>query len=148
MGTATCGTSSAGSISLNVTASDNISNPVNHYMVSQNGSLASATDILAENGVLTVYGLDANKEYTFTIWAKDYAGNISDNSVTVTCSTTNAPSANFCRQPMTVSGHTIYVSCEKTAANAYRLTVESDEAMSGLGGTHCHVNGSEAYQSS
>ncbi len=48
MGTATCGTSSAGSISLNVTASDNISNPVNHYMVSQNSSLASATDILAE----------------------------------------------------------------------------------------------------
>ncbi len=146
MGTATCGTSSAGSISLNVTASDNISNPVNHYMVSQNGSLASATDILAENGVLTVYGLDANKEYTFTIWAKDYAGNISDNSVTVTCSTSNAPSANFCRQPMTASGHTIYVSCEKTAANAYRLTIESDEAMSGLGGSFCHVNGSEAYQ--
>lgn len=146
MGSATCGTSTAGSISLYVTATDNLSNPVNHYMVSMDGTLANAQDVKATNGVLTIFGLDANTTYTFTIWAKDYAGNVSDNYTTVTCATTNAASGNYCRKPVTAAGHTIYISCEKTAANTYVLTIESDEIMTGLGGSHCHVNGNQAYQ--
>ena len=146
MGTATCGTSSAGSISLNVTATDNYSQAVNHFLVSTDGTQASATDYTASGGVLTIFGLAANTEYTFTIWAKDYAGNISDNSVTCTCSTSNEASGNFCKKPITAGGHTIYVSCEKTGANTYVLTIESDEQMTGLGGSHCHINGMTAYQ--
>ncbi len=146
MGTATCGTSSSGSISLMVTANDDYSASVNHYMVSTDGTLASATDYTASGGVVTIFGLAANTEYTFTIWAKDYAGNISDNSVVCTCSTSNAPSGNFCMKPLSSNGHTIYISCEKTAATTYVFTIKSDETMSGLGGSYCYVNGTTAYQ--
>ena len=146
MGTATCGTSTDGSISLQVTATDNMSDPVNHYYVSTDGTFANATDYLATSGVLTITGLNASTEYTFTIWAKDYAGNVSDNSVTCTCSTTEAQAGNNCHQLLTSSGYTIYISCEKSAANTYVLTIESGVAMSGLTpGCYCHVNGSTAY---
>ena len=139
MGTATCGISTDGSISIYVTATDNMSDPVNHYMVATDGNLTHATDYLVTSGVITITGLSAETEYTFTIWAKDYAGNVSDNSATCTCSTTEAAAGNWCHKSLKVSVHTIDVSCEKKDGK-YVLTIESNEVMSGLGGTYCYIN--------
>ena len=140
MGTASCGISTDGSISLDVNATDNLSNPVGVYLITTDGNKTHATEYVASGGVITVTGLDANKEYTFTIWAKDYAGNVSDNYTTCTCSTTEPAAGNWCHKSLTVSGHTIDVSCEKKDGK-YVLTIESNEVMSGLGGTFWFVNG-------
>ncbi|MBQ3673447.1 MAG: T9SS type A sorting domain-containing protein [Paludibacteraceae bacterium] len=147
MGTATCGGSSSESITLRVTATDNLSNPVNHFMVSTNGSLASATDLLANSGNLTITGLEASTSYTFTIWAKDYAGNVSDNSVTVTCNTSDPQASNYCHKEVIAGGHTVYFSCSKEGANKYVFVIESEDVMTGISaGCYCYVNGMQSYQ--
>ena len=135
MQSASCiGISTSSTISLSVSATDDLSDPVNRFLVSTDGNQAHATEYKAAGGVITVTGLTAGTTYTFTVWAKDYAGNVSDNSKTATCSTETAPTGDWCQKVLTSGGHTIYVSCELIGTK-YVFTVESNETLSGFGGT-------------
>lgn len=135
MVSASCtGTATGTTLSLAVSATDDLSNPVNRFLVATDGNIAHATEYKATNGVITITGLSPNTTYTFTVWAKDYAGNISDNFKTTTCSTEAPTQGDWCQKEITSGGHTIYVSCEDMGAY-YRFTVESNEALYGFGGT-------------
>lgn len=147
MGAVSCGTSTASSIKLNVTATDDKSDPVTTFRVSIDGGAAS--NYIASAGVVTIAGLSAEKNYSFEVWAVDDAGNVSANSTSHSCETAAAggsSTANYCDYPLTEGGKTIKVSLEEVSTNNYRLTIKSDEVMTGLGGSFCHVNGSSAWQ--
>ena len=144
MGAVSCGTATASSIKLNVTATDDKSDPVTTYRVSVDGG--AATNYTATAGAITIPGLTAETTYSFEVWAVDDAGNISANSTTQSCSTNSAPTstANYCDYEIT-NGKTIYVSLEEVSTGNYRLTIKSDEVMTGLGGSFCEVNGVGGY---
>ena len=147
MGAVSCGTSTASSIKLNVTATDDKSNPVTTFRVSINGGAAS--NYIASAGVVTIAGLSAEKNYSFEVWAVDDAGNVSANSSSQSCETSAAggsSTANYCDEELSADSKTIYVSLEKVSPNNYRLTIKSDVAMTGLGGSFCTVNGNQDHQ--
>jgi hypothetical protein len=91
MGTATVnGTPGATSVVLDVTATDDITNPVNVFQVSINAD-APIVVCLANAGQITVSSLTPETSYALTIQARDGAGNVSANSATVAFTTTAIP---------------------------------------------------------
>lgn len=79
MGTATFVSASYSSITLAVTATDNVA--VRRYHVV---TIGVDKDFTPQNGNIVISGLTAGTTYTFVVSAKDAAGNESANSVTVT----------------------------------------------------------------
>ena len=79
MGTATFVSATYSSITLAVTATDNVA--VKRYHVVANGV---DKDFTPNDGNIIVTGLTAGTSYTFVVTAKDAAGNVSANSATVT----------------------------------------------------------------
>lgn len=79
MGTATFVSATYSSITLAVTATDNVA--VKRYHVVANGV---DKDFTPNDGNIIVTGLTAGTAYTFVVTAKDAAGNVSANSATVT----------------------------------------------------------------
>lgn len=145
MGTVSCGTSTPESITLNVSATDNLTSPVRKYMISQDGTYAHAVQYIANSTgtSVTISGLLPSTTYTFTVWAMDDAGNVSATYVTQSCTTAPPTTGNWCHQAITQGGHTIYVSCIKRfGTSTYTLLIESDEVMTGLSaGCYCYING-------
>lgn len=78
MGTATFVSATETSITLAVTATDNVS--VMCYHVETTGV---SKDFLPQDGNIVITGLTANTTYTLVVTAKDAAGNVSANSATV-----------------------------------------------------------------
>lgn len=78
MGTAAFVSATYSSITLAVTATDNVA--VKRYHVVANGV---DKDFTPKDGNIVVTGLTAGTTYTFVVTAKDAAGNVSANSVTV-----------------------------------------------------------------
>ena len=70
------------SITLNVSARDNVG--VKRYHVVTTGV---DKDFLPSNGQIVITGLTAGTEYSFSIYAVDAAGNVSDNSASVKATT-------------------------------------------------------------
>ncbi len=52
----------------------------------------------------------------------------------------------YCHTELTAGGKTIYLTCQEISAGNYQLKVECSQAMSGLGGSFCEVNGVGGYQ--
>ena len=53
----------------------------------------------------------------------------------------------YCHEPITAGGKTIYLSCETMSVGNYRITIESDIAMTNLSaGCYANVNGTGGYQ--
>ncbi len=53
----------------------------------------------------------------------------------------------YCHEPITAGGKTIYLSCETISVGNYRITIESDIAMTNLSaGCYANVNGVGGYQ--
>ena len=80
----------------------------------------------------------ANEGYTFVNWSD---GNTNP-SFTTTVDAAMHLTANFralgniyCNTPMTVDGHTIYVTMKRTAPENYELIVRSEENLKNFGGT-------------
>ena len=153
MVSATCGTASQESITLTVRATDNLTDPVRRFMVSQDGTYAHAVEYIANSTgtYLTIPGLLPSTTYNFRIWAKDDAGNVSENYIDQSCTTADPPQVNWCDRSIHASGKTIKVSCTRTFTGAspvaYTLTIKSDEAMTGLNdGDYCYVNGGAPNQ--
>ena len=85
MGTATFVSATETSITLAVTATDNVS--VMCYHVETTGV---SKDFLPQDGNIVITGLTANTTYTLVVTAKDAAGNVSANSASVTFTTENS----------------------------------------------------------
>ncbi|MBQ4395372.1 MAG: fibronectin type III domain-containing protein [Paludibacteraceae bacterium] len=62
------------------------------------------------------------------------------------CATMMSWATDYCHTEMTTGGKTIYLTCQEISAGNYQLKVECNEAMSGLGGSFCEVNGVGGYQ--
>ena len=148
MESASCGTSTPESITLNVSATDNLTDPVRKFMVSQDGTFAHAVEYIANatGTSLTIGGLLPSTTYNFRIWAKDNAGNVSDDYEDLSCTTAAPTVGNWCQVSRSAGGHTIRISCTRTFTGTspvtYKLTIESDDVMTGLSDNcYCYVNG-------
>ena len=62
------------------------------------------------------------------------------------CASMMSWATDYCHTEMTTGGKTIYLTCQEISAGNYQLKVECNEAMSGLGGSFCEVNGVGGYQ--
>lgn len=62
------------------------------------------------------------------------------------CASVMGWATDYCHTEMTTGGKTIYLTCQEISAGNYQLKVECNEAMSGLGGSFCEVNGVGGYQ--
>lgn len=62
------------------------------------------------------------------------------------CASMMSWATDYCHTEMTIGGKTIYLTCQEISAGNYQLKVECNEAMSGLGGSFCEVNGVGGYQ--
>ncbi len=52
----------------------------------------------------------------------------------------------YCHEPLKQGDNTIYLTCQKLSDGNYQLKIEADVDLLGLGGSFCHVNGTEPYQ--
>ena len=52
----------------------------------------------------------------------------------------------YCHKQLTAGSKTVYVTAKHLSDNNYRLLIEADENMNGLGGSFVFVNGNEPYQ--
>lgn len=62
------------------------------------------------------------------------------------CASMMTWATDYCHTEMSAGGKTIYLTCQEVSAGNYQLKVECNEAMSGLGGSFCEVNGVGGYQ--
>ena len=102
--------------------------------VTQNG--VAVTEV--ETGSEVTFTAIANEGYAFVNWSN---GNTNP-SFTTTIDAAMHLTANFralgtvyCNTPMTVDGHTIYVTMKRTAPESYELIVRSEENLENFGGT-------------
>ena len=58
------------------------------------------------------------------------------------------PSQQYCHKLITATDGTttVYLTCQLVSAGNYQIKIESDVAMTGLGGSFCNVNGVGGYQ--
>jgi hypothetical protein len=59
-----------------------------------------------------------------------------------------AGESDYCHTPLTTGdgSATVYLTCQNLSGNLYQIKIEADVDMTGLGGSHCHINGTEVYQ--
>ena len=103
--------------------------------VTQNG--VAVTEV--ETGSEVTFTAIANEGYAFVNWSN---GNTNP-SFTTTIDAAMHLTANFralgtvyCNTPMTVDGHTIYVTMKRSAPETYQLIVRSEENLTNFGGTN------------
>ena len=103
--------------------------------VTQNG--VAVTEV--ETGSEVTFTAIANEGYAFVNWSN---GNTNP-SFTTTIDAAMHLTANFralgtvyCNTPMTVDGHTIYVTMKCSAPETYQLIVRSEENLTNFGGTN------------
>jgi hypothetical protein len=132
---------------INVSATDDVTNPVTKFMVSVNGGDESEKTAIGGQITLT---LAANTDYSVVIRAKDDSENISDNSATINFTTAAAAAAgnNFCRKEITSSSGTykIYVTCTSPSTDNYTILIECANDMDYItDGVYIHnLNGADA----
>jgi hypothetical protein len=127
-------------ITLDVYATDDVTNPVTDFCVSTSSNPMACSDYIADgDGRITVTGLTANTEYCFYVWAKDGAGNQSLNYKTACGRTKTFSDAGegTCDAPFTTNSNTLgkvqgvdfyttldlHITFLKLSANQYRLVV-------------------------
>lgn len=86
----------------------------------------------AENQI-SVTDLSPETGYNWDIYAKDAAGNVSDNCKNITF-TTDALVSNYCGQTLTNGDHSIALTCE-LVSGTYRIIIEGSNLV-GIGGTY------------
>ncbi len=52
----------------------------------------------------------------------------------------------YCHEALKQGDNTIYLTCQKISDGNYQMKIEADVDLIGLGGSFCHVNGTEPYQ--
>lgn len=126
-------------------ATDNVG--VTAYAVYQNGTLLNGT---VTGTSLVVTGLSCNKDYGFTVRAKDAAGNVSENSSTLylttpACTDTQAPTVptNVAASNVTTSGLTLIwtASTDNIGVTAYTVYQNGTLLNGNVPGTSLNVTG-------
>ncbi|MDR2684972.1 MAG: fibronectin type III domain-containing protein [Prevotellaceae bacterium] len=111
---------------ITVSAEDDITDPVTKFVVSINGGTEQT--LTASNGQITLNNLSPATDYSVVVKAKDNAGNVSDNEVTVTFTTASFQSqcsgdkGHFSGNPAKIHYEILYTSgqviCTVTSLNA------------------------------
>lgn len=118
-------------------ASDNVG--VTKYVVKNHSDNSSVGEYTPAENRITVSGLSPETAYNWDIYAKDAAGNVSDNSKNISF-TTDALVSNYCGETLTNGDHSIALTCEKVSADNYRIIIEGSN-LNGLGGTFYNPGG-------
>jgi uncharacterized protein YjdB len=113
-------------------ASDNVG--VTKYVVKNHSDNSSVGEYTPAEGKITVSGLSPKTAYDWDIYAKDAAGNVSDNSKNITF-TTDALVSNYCGETLINGDHSIALTCEMVSAGNYRIIIEGSN-LAGIGGSY------------
>ena len=130
-------------------ASDNVG--VTKYVVKNHNDDSSVGEYTPAENQITVSGLSPATGYNWDIYAKDAAGNVSDNSQNITF-TTDALASNYCSETLTSTDNnaTVDMSCEYKNSK-YIITFAnptlSGEAstLAGFNGSFCTIGGTGAH---
>lgn len=130
-------------------AEDNVA--VTKYVVKNHSDNSSVGEYTPAEGKITVSDLSPSTGYNWDIYAKDAAGNVSDNSKNISF-TTDALVSNYCGETLTSTDNnaTVDMSCE-FKNNKYIITFTtptlSGEAsvLSGFNGSFCTIGGAGAH---
>ena len=130
-------------------AEDNVG--VTKYVVKNHSNNSSVGEYTPSEGKITVSDLSPSTGYNWDIYAKDAAGNVSDNYKNISF-TTDALVSNYCGETLTSTDNnaTVDMSCE-FKNNKYIITFTnptlSGEAsvLSGFNGSFCTIGGTGAH---
>ena len=111
-------------------ATDNVG--ITKYVVKNQSDASSVGEYAPTDNKITVTDLSPETSYNWDIYAKDAAGNVSDDAVKISF-TTDALAANYCGTTLTSGDHSIELTCQLVNGN-YRIIIEG-ENLNGLGGS-------------
>lgn len=123
---------------------------ITKYVVKNHTDDSSVGEYAPAENKITVNGLNSETPYNWDIYAKDAAGNVSDNSKNITF-TTDALVANYCGETLSDgNGATIDMSCEfkngKYFISFTNPTLNSEaSSLAGFNGSFCSVDGTGSY---
>ena len=123
---------------------------VTKYVVKNHSDNSSVGEYAPTDNKITINGLSPETPYNWDIYAKDAAGNVSDNSKNITF-TTDALVANYCGETLSDgNGATIDMSCEfkngKYFISFTNPTLNSEaSSLAGFNGSFCSVDGTGSY---
>jgi len=112
-------------------ATDNVA--VTKYVVKNHSDNSAVGECTPAEGKITVSSLSPSTAYDWDVYAKDAAGNVSDNCKNITF-TTNALVSNYCGETLINGDHSIALTCEMVSAGNYRITIEGTN-LAGIGGS-------------
>ena len=107
---------------------------VTKYVVKNHSDNSSVGEFAPADNKITINGLSPETPYNWDVYAKDAAGNISENSKNVTF-TTDALVANYCGETLTNGDNSIALTCEMVSAGNYRIIIEGTN-LAGIGGSY------------
>lgn len=107
---------------------------VTKYVVKNHSDNSSVGEYAPTDNKITINGLSPETPYNWDVYAKDAAGNVSENSKNVTF-TTDALVANYCGETLTNGDNSIALTCEMVSAGNYRIIIEGTN-LAGIGGSY------------
>ncbi len=128
-------------------ADDNVD--VTQYVVKNHSDDSSVGEYTPAENMITVSGLSPSTSYNWDIYAKDAAGNVSDNSKNITF-TTDALVSNYCGETLSNGTASVDMSCEfknnKYVISFTNPTISGEAStLAGFNGSFCTIGGTGAY---
>ena len=111
-------------------AKDNVG--VTQYVVKNHSDDSSVGEYAPAENKITISGLSPETAYNWDVYAKDAAGNVSDNCKNITF-TTDALASNYCGETLINGDKSIALTCE-LVSGIYRIIVEGTN-LNGFGGS-------------
>ena len=129
-------------------ATDNVG--VTQYVVKNHSDNSAVGEYTPAEGKITVSALSPSTAYDWDVYAKDAAGNVSDNCKNITF-TTDALASNYCGETLSDgNGATVDMSCE-FKNNKYIITFNNPtlnseaSTLAGFNGSFCTIGGAGAH---
>ena len=128
-------------------ATDNVG--VTKYVVKNHSDDSSVGEYAPAENKITISGLSPETAYNWDVYAKDAAGNVSDNCKNITF-TTDALASNYCGETLVDGTATVDMSCE-FKNNKYIITFTNPtlnseaSTLAGFNGSFCTIGGAGAH---
>ena len=128
-------------------ATDNVG--VTQYVVKNHSDNSAVGEYAPAESKITISGLSPETAYDWDVYAKDAAGNVSENSKNITF-TTEALAANYCGTTLVDGIATVDMSCE-FKNNKYIITFTNPtlnseaSTLAGFNGSFCTIGGAGAH---